>query len=666
MPVTVKGPDGNTYQFPDGTDKSAAVAYFKKKGIGVKQSAPAPSRLERFESAVAPSDAPTGAESPGVFAMRQVKEFGKGAASGVEQIVAHPIDTIKSMGDQTVAGGWSPNGYPIFAPTGNVERDKANQEAQAAAQKRVAESAQQGLEHPAYTIGSVVGPAVAEEGVRAGVGVVRGKLPSPRARAAEELVKKTTEENVLGAEEQKKVEAAHADKALDAAHTNRGNEIEHAVKQKAENLEAKKKNLQAQREHMAESAKVKEGNTAAVQEQEKIPATRDKLDKASKEFQAQIETARAKALKVGNEKYSAVNEKLGGFPADTGDLTDALQDSLSRISGTGTEPPILKSVADRLLNEGGVSYGDLQGYYSELGRELSKGTLPGDIYNAYDTLHEAIGSEMQRIADAQGEGAALHDARNYWRRMKQAFGKPYNPNDAGNLVLEKTSPEYARKAEQENRLRLLGSFDKGIPSTAEHIANLRKGLDALPKEQPLRKVVKGLPERPEAVAPKSVEKPNKVEPPDRPKDFAPKKIGAEDIRLVKQEALVKTRQKIVSRINRVAAYGGGFAAIFELMRGQVGLGLESAAAAGAVYTGGQVIDALLQNPKVVESLTRPTAKDIAAIPMDMRDNLANVAREAQKRGIKVSPALMLAVTGAASKGPSPRHPSDEYSDPNNR
>ncbi len=37
MSVQVQGPDGNTYQFPDGTDKTAAVAYFKKKGIGAKQ-----------------------------------------------------------------------------------------------------------------------------------------------------------------------------------------------------------------------------------------------------------------------------------------------------------------------------------------------------------------------------------------------------------------------------------------------------------------------------------------------------------------------------------------------------------------------------------------------------------------------------------------------------
>lgn len=39
MPVSVTGPDQRNYQFPDGTTKEQAIAYFKKKGIGA---APAP------------------------------------------------------------------------------------------------------------------------------------------------------------------------------------------------------------------------------------------------------------------------------------------------------------------------------------------------------------------------------------------------------------------------------------------------------------------------------------------------------------------------------------------------------------------------------------------------------------------------------------------------
>ncbi len=33
-PVTVIGPDGKTYHFPEGTDKNAAIRYFKMEGIG--------------------------------------------------------------------------------------------------------------------------------------------------------------------------------------------------------------------------------------------------------------------------------------------------------------------------------------------------------------------------------------------------------------------------------------------------------------------------------------------------------------------------------------------------------------------------------------------------------------------------------------------------------
>lgn len=42
MPVEVTGPDGKTYHFPEGTDKAAAVAYFKKKGIGATDTISSP------------------------------------------------------------------------------------------------------------------------------------------------------------------------------------------------------------------------------------------------------------------------------------------------------------------------------------------------------------------------------------------------------------------------------------------------------------------------------------------------------------------------------------------------------------------------------------------------------------------------------------------------
>lgn len=42
MTQPVQGPDGNLYQFPDGTTQDAAISYFKKNGIGVKAQTFAP------------------------------------------------------------------------------------------------------------------------------------------------------------------------------------------------------------------------------------------------------------------------------------------------------------------------------------------------------------------------------------------------------------------------------------------------------------------------------------------------------------------------------------------------------------------------------------------------------------------------------------------------
>lgn len=55
MPVRVKGPDGQSYAFPDGTNKEAAIAYFKKKGITAPDTTTTPSAVSRFGSSAADS-----------------------------------------------------------------------------------------------------------------------------------------------------------------------------------------------------------------------------------------------------------------------------------------------------------------------------------------------------------------------------------------------------------------------------------------------------------------------------------------------------------------------------------------------------------------------------------------------------------------------------------
>lgn len=63
-PVTVVGPDGNTYLFPYGTDKSAAIAFFKRKGIGISHApAHAPEDEVPQEQVEIKKSVPAGAKS---------------------------------------------------------------------------------------------------------------------------------------------------------------------------------------------------------------------------------------------------------------------------------------------------------------------------------------------------------------------------------------------------------------------------------------------------------------------------------------------------------------------------------------------------------------------------------------------------------------------------
>ena len=190
-----------------------------------------------------------------------------------------------------------------------------------------------------------------------------------------------------------------------------------------------------------------------------------------------IEKARHDALAEGNEKYSTVNEQLNPLNSKERFLDNAVLDASEKIKGSDTSVPILNDMEKRIKTGDAVTYENLQGYYSELGREIVKGTLPGDVYKALDTLHESIGDEMQRIADSQGLGTELKSAREYWRRMKQTFGDTSDAiSDRAGKELKDKNPDYVGGQISEYRQRLLGSFDPQIPTLLESAAKARERL----------------------------------------------------------------------------------------------------------------------------------------------------------------------------------------------
>jgi hypothetical protein len=397
-------------------------------------------------------------------------------------------------------------------------------------------------------------------------------------------------------------------------------------------------NREATATHAKDVADTRAANAEATRKQGKIAPTQEKLQSGSRELQAQIETARSKALKVGNEKYNTVHEALNEFPADMEKFTDALGEAESQFGETQGVPPII-----RRLNEvkEPLTYADLQKVYSELGKELSKGTLPGTTFHAYDQLQEAFGEDMQRIADAHGMGAELTDARNYWRRMKQTFGKPYNPTDAGNITLEKATGTAATD-EQANRVRLLGSFDPSIPQTVEHLGNVRKGVASLPKEQPIRNVVKPLPAAPEA---------GQIHPVDV------------NTRSLRQNLLDRwsSGEGTMNKYQVKALVSGGLGAV---LGGLFGHGEGATIGGLAGYSlGPAAVAKLVETPAVREWLTRPPTAELEALrslPHADRLRITDTLKQAaQLTGVKVSPALGAIIGLEANIAPR-KHPSDEY------
>lgn len=487
------------------------------------------------------------------------------------------------------------------------------------------------------------------------------KVGASRSPALKKLVTKTVAENAADAAETAKENAAttkaHLAKTKAIEESNRAAQAKH--QQSVDN--AARENLKGHIKHLSEKADVEHANAESGAAQEARSNLERDIRQDAEMLDVKTEKARHDALAEGNKKYSAVNEKLSPIAGDTGALTGALYDSMSRISGTETEPPILKSISDRLggAEESGVgdtAYSDLQGYYSELGRELSKGTLPGDVYSAYDTMHEAIGEEMQKIADANGAGQQLTDARAYWKRMKQTFGKSVDTatNRAAKFVGDEAG-DVVEQQQRDYRLRLLGSFDESIPGLAEKISGARSKLKTLPTEAA---GPKALPRAPEAVEAGSL-KLRRV--PEEPKlrQPAPKKIGQAEVEAAKRETIQKRADWVRNR--------GQWAATWPAFHALRGFPLfEAGAEAAGTLAATHAIARALENPRVVEFLSNATAKDIAAIPPDLRGSFPGIIKQAQRQGRTVSPALRILVGGAAGTAGSlapRRHPSDVYSDP---
>ena len=589
----------------------------------------------------------------------------------------------------------------------------------------------------------VIGPitrGIASKAAKAREGMVRG-ITGTGKRAVNPIIEETQAAN-------------------EAARNAHMKEAQGAVeKQKIRKEAAIEKGRADASKFQAEKERVAEENRRNVKAQRDRSVLAEKRTNAYRDMQAEVETTRANALKEGNKKYSGVNDALSNIESDPKFLSDAVSNATESLRGSKTEPTLLKSMESTIKQGGVPTYSDLQGDYSTLGREISKGNLSGDVFHAYDQLHEAIGNEMQRIANsteidamqpvtksmdpvrkgyvrlyraespttkfadvfnaeklnehgfsapAQGErsftadpdyadyykqsygrdaktyyidvpeqtakaalrgngdyllnpdlfktnlGPQLSAARNYWRRMKQAFGKPFNPSDVATNTMERTAPDVASAEEYANRLRLMSNPEwggQGIMKAQATLDTLNRADAALPKEAPITDVVKPNPARPESldisgkpIVPSDTARTIARDVTDRPVD---RTIGTKEITEANKEALRKFDNRVKQRGFWIASGAAGYKLLSDVLHGRLaavpGDIAEGALALGAV----QAVARLLENPEVVEMLSRPTDAQIRSIPPELRGDLRPVVEQAQRQGIKVDQRLA-ALVGAGT------------------
>lgn len=356
----------------------------------------------------------------------------------------------------------------------------------------------------------------------------------------------------------------------------------------------------------------------------------------SDKFKDDLKATRDKAKDDADAKYTAVNKVLREKTIPSHSLLGHLLDAQTKIKGSMTDPAIFKDIEKNIKGDKNstgrdvIPYDDLQGYYSELGRELSKGTLPGDIYTAYSTLQDAIGQEMQGVADKNNLGPQLTDARNSWRNLKQTFYDPKSPlrkalntKEAGDAISELAGKD-------RTGIEALAKYDPQLARRANVIrgyADEAKGI-RVPGES-----TKAAPELGPRKAPTPATK-----------------IGEENIQEAKAGKLQK-RADLIRDIGTRSAVWPAIIAMRTLLRGSApGL----AEVGGEMIAGpliGHGIAGILEKPAVKEFLTKATARDIAAIPEDLRGDMPSVVKAAQKKGIKVSPLLVRATQGTAFLAP---------------
>lgn len=562
-------------------------------------------------------------------AAKAVGNIGAGALS----VVLHPINTVtgalEGLGGlftapfEKMAGSTDPTVYESLYhnlkenPYGTLEAMGG----QAAATPILAEEVK----------APIRAAKIIPRAARAGADILAGTTP----KVAQELGESTQAANVEA--------ATKAAEANAKAQTQRGVDLQ---------------------KHFEKTQQIRAQNEAAQAAQSRKVALERGVEQLDPKFQEDLKATEKNVRAQANDKYNAVRAATEGETVPSASLAEAVKTAEAKIQGSSENLKIFRDILSKhpegepesiayqgtqipkghplydVLKEGEqastspATFSDLQGYYTELGNQLSKGNLPGDVYLAMKSLQESVGDLMQKMAESKGVGSQLTDARAFYRDYMDAFRDSKSPlNRAMNATERGKSIQALRSADQSG-IETLARYNPELARRANTIRGYQAEAKSIPARTTTPKPEPTLPPKPAPVQPET------------------KTVNREDIRNAKTAAMQKQADYIRKRGAAVASGIGAWRLMSHMMSGDIGGMLGSAGNTAIGIGATQGLAMLLENPKIVRYLTNPTPSDIAAIPADVRPQLPQIVKAAQAQGIKVHPAL-IALGGSAAQQTQP-------------
>lgn len=420
--------------------------------------------------------------------------------------------------------------------------------------------------------------------------------------------------------------------------TNKGNEVAQKEHEKLTE-DTKLQNIRAKAEYQAAADKVEQINKANAEKVGRRADLAKQITTDSTELNQQLKNLESKVRGEARAKYAVVDAAVEGSTVPATEMAEAIKHAETQIIKGSTESikqfrEILQRgepqefntsvgvarpgepLYDILVKQGAIeptqplTFRDLQGYYTELGMKMQGANVPGDVYRAMKYVREQLGEQMQGMAEKHGVGGELRDAKDFWRQYESTFHDLRAVSAGGSPVARAfraadpgyTAAPFLGKASS-RAIAMLSKYDQGVANLAAKVASDHAEMTSLPtkftaKEPP------ALPKRKE-LPPDFVPKPPKL----LDKPAAPKEKPAPPVPDV-LEVLRQKRGERVGQISRSLRTVSGWdlasvsTGLYQIARGD----LPTAFGLTVLRHGTGM---LLDHPKVVEWLTKPTPKDFA-------------------------------------------------------